>query len=64
MAQQCGDSARDNDSAPQKFVQLVGCRDRIARSTPSIRLRPSPAAAVMTIDEPVSPAVEIAGADY
>jgi len=29
MAQQCGDSG--NYSTPQKFVQLVGCRDPKAR---------------------------------
>ncbi len=27
MAQQCGDLGRGNQSAPQKFVRLVGCRD-------------------------------------
>jgi len=37
MAQQCGDSGRGNDSAPQKFVQLVGCRDLKARYAPSSR---------------------------
>jgi hypothetical protein len=31
MAQQCGDSGRGNQSAPQKFVRLVGCRDPKAR---------------------------------
>jgi hypothetical protein len=30
MAQQCGDIGRDQ-SAPQKFVRLVGCRDPKAR---------------------------------
>ena len=30
MSQQCGDSG--NYSTPQKFVQLVGCRDPKARS--------------------------------
>jgi len=29
MSQQCGDNG--NQSAPQKFVQLVGCRDSKAR---------------------------------
>jgi hypothetical protein len=31
MAQQCADMGRDNHSAPQKFVRLVGCRDPKAR---------------------------------
>jgi hypothetical protein len=31
MAQQCGDMGRGNQSAPQKFVRLVGCRDPKAR---------------------------------
>jgi hypothetical protein len=31
MAQQCGDIGRGNQSAPQKFVRLVGCRDPKAR---------------------------------
>jgi hypothetical protein len=34
MAQQCGDLGRDNASAPQKFVRLIGCRDRNARPEP------------------------------
>jgi hypothetical protein len=32
MAQLCGDIGRGNQSAPQKFVRLVGCRDPKARS--------------------------------
>jgi hypothetical protein len=39
MSQQCGDSG--NQSAPQKFVRLVGCRDSKARVEPWVR--PSPA---------------------
>jgi hypothetical protein len=39
MSQQCGDSG--NQSAPQKFVRLVGCRDAKARTEPWVR--PSPA---------------------
>ena len=39
MSQQCGDSG--NYSTPQKFVQLVGCRDPKASSGPW--LRPGPA---------------------
>ena len=39
MSQQCGDSG--NYSTPQKFVQLVGCRDSKARSEPWVR--PGPA---------------------
>jgi hypothetical protein len=37
MTQQGGDSGRGNDSAPQKFVHLVGCRDPKARPEPSVR---------------------------
>ena len=40
MSQQCGDSG--NQSAPQKFVQLVGCRDPKARPEPWVRPRPAP----------------------
>jgi hypothetical protein len=40
MSQQRGDSG--NVSAPQKFVQLVGCRDPKARSEPWVRPRPAP----------------------
>jgi hypothetical protein len=43
MSQQHGDSNRGNESAPQKFVQLVGCRDPKARSEPWVRPLPSPA---------------------
>jgi hypothetical protein len=39
MSQQRGDSG--NQSAPQKFVQLVGCRDPNARPEPWVR--PTPA---------------------
>jgi hypothetical protein len=38
MAQQCGDMGRGNQSAPQKFVRLVGCRDPNAR--PEAEARP------------------------
>ncbi len=41
MSQQRCDSGRE--SAPQKFVQLVGCRDPKARSEPWVRPRPAPA---------------------
>ena len=37
MSQQRGDSG--NESAPQKFVQLVGCRDPKVRSEPWVRPR-------------------------
>jgi hypothetical protein len=37
MAQQCGDMGRGNQSAPQKFVRLVGCRDPKARAEPQVR---------------------------
>jgi hypothetical protein len=39
MSQQCGDSG--NYSTPQKFVQLVGCRD--AKAGAERTVRPSPA---------------------
>jgi hypothetical protein len=43
MSQQRGDSGRGNESAPQKFVQLVGCRDPKARPEPWVRPRgPAP----------------------
>jgi hypothetical protein len=42
MAQQCGDNGRGNQSAPQKFVRLVGCRDPKARPERTIRPRPVP----------------------
>jgi hypothetical protein len=42
MAQQCGDNGRGNQSAPQKFVRLVGCRDSKARPEPPVRPRPVP----------------------
>lgn len=37
MAQQCGDMGRGNQSAPQKFVRLVGCRDPKVRPEPQVR---------------------------
>jgi hypothetical protein len=40
MAQQCGNSG--HQSAPQKFVRLVGCRDPKARLEPSARPIPAP----------------------
>ncbi len=43
MSQQRGDSGRGNESAPQKLVQLVGCRDPNARPEPWVRPRPAPA---------------------
>jgi len=47
MSQQYGDSNRGNESAPQKFVQLVGCRDPKTRpktrSEPWVRPHPGPA---------------------
>lgn len=42
MAQQCGDFGRGNQSAPQKLLQLVGCRDPNARPVPWVRPRPAP----------------------
>ena len=40
MSQQRSDSG--NESAPQKFVQLVGCRDPKARQAPEERPRSAP----------------------
>jgi hypothetical protein len=37
MSQQYGDGGRGNESAPQKFVHLVGYRDPKARPEPWIR---------------------------
>jgi hypothetical protein len=42
MTQQGGDSGRRNQSAPQKMVHLVGCRDPNARPKPWVRPRPVP----------------------
>jgi hypothetical protein len=42
MAQQrCPDGRSENESAPQKFVHLVGCRDPNARRMPWPRPRPT-----------------------
>jgi hypothetical protein len=41
MAQQCDDSGRSNQSAPQELVRLIGCREATARSRPPIY--PAPA---------------------
>ena len=38
MSQQCGDNSRGNQSAPQKFVQLVGFRDPKGQDKPSAPL--------------------------
>ena len=43
MTQQCTDGRHDNESAPQKFVHLVGCRDVNARPETWVRPRPVPA---------------------
>lgn len=43
MAQQSGDLGRGNQSAPQKLLRLVGCRDPKARPEPWVRPRPAPA---------------------
>jgi hypothetical protein len=42
MTQQRGDGGRGNESAPQKFVQLVGYRDPKARAEPQAGPRPAP----------------------
>jgi hypothetical protein len=43
MTQQSGEFSRGNQSAPQKLLQLVGCRDPKARLVPWVRPRPLPA---------------------
>ncbi len=43
MSQQYGDSNRGNESAPQKLVQLVGCREPKSRSEPWVRPQSGPA---------------------
>ena len=40
MTQQCGDSG--HYSAPQKLLQLVGCRETKARLAPKLRPKPNP----------------------
>lgn len=42
MTQQRGDDGRGNQSAPQKFVQLVGYRDPNGRPEPWAGRRPTP----------------------
>jgi hypothetical protein len=42
MTQQSGEFGRGNQSAPQKLLQLVGCRDPNARLVPWVRPRPLP----------------------
>ncbi len=42
MSLQSGDSGRGTESAPQKFVQLVGCRDTKARPERWVRPRVAP----------------------
>ena len=37
MAQQCGDSGRGHYSAPQKLLQLVGCRETKTGPGPKLR---------------------------
>jgi hypothetical protein len=41
MSQQHGPSGRGNESVPQKFVRLVGCRDANARAGNAIYRRPA-----------------------
>jgi hypothetical protein len=40
MSLQSGDNGRGNESAPQKFVRLVGCREASARPEPWVRPTP------------------------
>jgi hypothetical protein len=42
MSQQSGDSGRGTESAPQKFVRLVGCRDPKVGHEAWVRPRPAP----------------------
>jgi hypothetical protein len=42
MAEQCSDSGRGNQSAPQKLLQLVGCRESKAGPEPKLRRHPNP----------------------
>jgi len=43
MSLQRGDSGRGNESAPQEFLRLVGCRDPNVRPEPWVRPQPVPA---------------------
>jgi hypothetical protein len=40
MSEQHGQGCRSDESAPQKFVHLVGCRDANARARDGVRPRP------------------------
>ena len=40
MVQQCGDGGHGHQSAPQKLLQLVGCRE--SKTKPGPKLRPIP----------------------
>jgi hypothetical protein len=40
MSQQGAPIMGDNQSSPQKFVQLVGCRDPKAKLEPKVRPQP------------------------
>ncbi len=42
MSLQGGDSGRGNESVPQKFVHLVGCRDPKVRLEPWVRSQSTP----------------------
>jgi hypothetical protein len=42
MSQQSGDSGRGTESAPQKFIRLVGYRDPKAPHEPWVRPHPAP----------------------
>jgi hypothetical protein len=42
MSLQGGDSGRGNESVPQKFVHLVGCRDPKVRLEPWVRSLSTP----------------------
>ena len=42
MSLQRGDSGRGNESVPQKFVHLVGCRDSNVRLEPWVRSQLTP----------------------
>jgi hypothetical protein len=42
MPLQRGDSCRRNESVPQEFVRLIGCRDPNVRPEPWVRPQPVP----------------------
>jgi hypothetical protein len=43
MTEQCGDSGRGHQSAPQELPQLVGCRESKTKPPAKLRRNPNPA---------------------